>query len=53
MTDRENEQKPAKELVTVMICPTTGMRATSKCPQREPRSFPKGQEPKEFCTLHR
>lgn len=49
---QESEQKPSKDLVTVMICPTTGMRATSKCLQRESRSFPKGQEPKEFCTLH-
>lgn len=48
-----NEQKPPDKMVTVMICPLTGMRATSKCPQREPRSFPKGEEPKEFCTFHR
>lgn len=39
--------------VTVSICPITGMRATTKCPEKESRIFKKGSEPKEFCTLHR
>lgn len=39
--------------VTVMICPLTGLRATSKCPDKEAKSFRAGTEPKEFCTFHR
>jgi penicillin-binding protein 1B len=39
--------------VTVMICPLTGMRATSNCPKKEAESFRPGEEPHEFCTFHR
>jgi len=39
--------------VTVMICPLSGMRATSNCPEKEARVFSMRQEPKEFCNLHR
>jgi len=39
--------------VTVMVCPLTGMRATVNCPDKEPRTYPVGSEPKEFCTFHR
>ncbi len=38
--------------VTVMICPLTGMRATSNCPNKQPQTFEEGKEPKEFCTFH-
>jgi len=38
--------------VTVAICPLTGMRATSNCPERERKTFRRGTEPKEFCTFH-
>lgn len=40
-------------LVTVEICPLTGMRATSKCPTHESKTFKQGTEPTEFCTFHR
>jgi penicillin-binding protein 1B len=39
--------------VSVLVCPLTGMRANSKCPEREARHFARGTEPKEFCTFHR
>lgn len=39
--------------VTVMICPLTGMRATVNCPDKIPKTFRAGTEPKEFCTFHR
>ena len=39
--------------VTVMICPLTGMRATVNCPDKQPKTFRAGTEPKEFCTFHR
>lgn len=38
---------------SLVVCPLTGMRASSKCPTREVRSFPEGSEPKDFCTFHR
>ena len=39
--------------ITVMICPLTGMRATSNCPKKEARSFSSGGGPDEFCSFHR
>lgn len=45
--------KPPPDTVSVMICPLTGMRATSKCPTKEARTFSNGSEPKEFCSFHR
>ncbi len=39
--------------ISVLVCPVTGMRANSKCPEREARHFARGTEPKEFCTFHR
>ncbi len=38
--------------VTVMVCPVTGMRATSNCPNKQPKTFKEGEEPKDFCTFH-
>ncbi|MBA2736556.1 MAG: PBP1A family penicillin-binding protein [Pyrinomonadaceae bacterium] len=38
--------------ITIMICPLTGMRSTSNCPQKEPQTFREGKEPKDFCTFH-
>lgn len=39
--------------ISVMICPLTGMRATVNCPDKQPKSFRSGSEPKEFCSFHR
>ncbi len=39
--------------VTVMICRTSGMRATANCPEKESKVFRRGTEPKEFCDVHR
>jgi len=39
--------------VTIMICPLTGMRATSKCPEKQAKTFNAGSEPREFCSFHR
>jgi penicillin-binding protein 1B len=38
--------------ITVMVCPLTGMRATANCPDKNPKTFDKGKEPKEFCSFH-
>ncbi len=37
----------------VVACSITGLRATSKCPGREARTFADGAAPTDFCTLHR
>ena len=39
--------------VTVMICPISGVRATSNCPTKEIKTFEEGKEPKDFCQFHR
>nr|MBP9664707.1 hypothetical protein [Pyrinomonadaceae bacterium] len=44
---------PERGTVSVMICPLTGMRATVNCPDKQPKSFRSGSEPKEFCSFHR
>lgn len=38
--------------ITIMVCPLTGMRATSNCPKPQPKTFPEGEQPKDFCTFH-
>jgi hypothetical protein len=38
--------------VTVMICPLTGLRATINCPNKQPKTFPDGEQPDDFCPFH-
>jgi penicillin-binding protein 1B len=53
-SSRSSPSPPAeRQQVAVAICPLTGMRATSRCPEREVRTYRAGSEPKEFCTFHR
>jgi len=55
-TNKQSQQRRAPEdskMVMVSICPITGLRATSKCPNPESKSFKAGTEPKDFCTFHR
>jgi len=40
------------EKITVMVCPLSGMRATSNCPTKESKVFKKGEEPTDFCSFH-
>ena len=47
-----NTNRSQSAYVSVAICPLTGMRATSNCPEREVRRFRRGTEPKDFCTFH-
>ncbi len=56
----EYETTPGKQsasrpypTVSVMICPLTGMRATTHCPDKEARTYKAGGEPKEFCPFHK
>ena len=43
----------ARDLVTVVVCPISGLRATTNCPGREPRAFARRSAPSDFCNLHR
>ncbi len=38
--------------ITVMICPITGLRATSNCPNPTAQTFAESEKPKDFCTFH-
>jgi penicillin-binding protein 1B len=49
---RRSSAEPAKTIL-VVICPLTGLRATTKCPGREARGFVRGSEPRDFCAFHR
>ncbi len=40
------------DVVSVTICPLSGLRATANCPERRKVVFRKGAEPKEFCGFH-
>lgn len=47
-----NSVEDLQQNLTVMMCPITGMRATSNCPNMKPETFRQGSEPKEFCRFH-
>ena len=51
----DKAQSPDDEVgsTTIMICPTTGMRATISCPTKEAKTFRPNTDPKDFCTYHR
>jgi penicillin-binding protein 1B len=51
-SNRKRPPRESEKMVSVMICPVTGMRATANCPTREMRTYRKGEEPKDFCTFH-
>jgi penicillin-binding protein 1B len=56
-SNQTNRSRPGSrdpsETVSVLVCPITGMRATSNCPLPEPKTFKRGEEPQDFCTFHR
>ncbi|MEJ7624182.1 MAG: PBP1A family penicillin-binding protein [Pyrinomonadaceae bacterium] len=43
----------SSDWITVMICPVSALRANPDCPDKEPRSYRTGSEPKAFCPIHR
>ncbi|MFL6466983.1 MAG: transglycosylase domain-containing protein [Pyrinomonadaceae bacterium] len=49
---RRADRSPA-DTVSVLVCPITGMRATSNCPLPETKTFKAGSEPHDFCTYHK
>ena len=48
-----SETRDLQQSVTVMACPLTGMRATAKCPDKQPQIYKEGTQPRDFCDLHR
>jgi hypothetical protein len=50
---RRELQAEASGSVSVMICATTGLRATMACPSKQPRTFAAGSAPRDFCPFHR
>jgi penicillin-binding protein 1B len=50
---RSRTSTTERGMITIMVCPLTGMRATANCHDAEPRTYRAGTEPKEFCTFHR
>jgi len=49
---QRNPAASSQRSVTVMVCKTSGMRATNRCPEKEAKVFKEGTEPKDFCDLH-
>ncbi len=39
-------------MVSVEICPVSGLRATVNCPRHETKIFKIGSQPKDFCPIH-
>lgn len=46
--------RPAVErgMVSVEICPVSGLRATVRCPRHELKMFKIGSQPNDFCPIH-
>ncbi len=45
-------QEEAEEAVTVTVCTESGLLATPNCPHTESRTFRRGEEPTDYCTIH-
>lgn len=45
-------EEEESEWVTVTICTDSGMKATPFCPHTETRSYRRGEEPEDPCTIH-
>ncbi|MBC7229512.1 MAG: PBP1A family penicillin-binding protein [Actinobacteria bacterium] len=46
------DEEEESEWVTVTICTESGLLATSLCPHTESRTFRRGEEPTQQCTIH-
>jgi penicillin-binding protein 1A len=44
--------KPKMDLIPVLVCDDSGLRANSGCPKTHKEFFRMGKEPKSFCNLH-
>ncbi len=43
----------SRRTVLISVCPANGLRASLYCPIREPRRFEPGEEPRDYCPIHR
>ncbi len=41
-----------EEMVTATVCTESNMLATPNCPHTESRTYRRGEEPTEYCTIH-
>jgi len=48
----ENSNSKFIHTITIMVCPLTGSRATINCPNKQPKTYTEGEQPKDFCTFH-
>ena len=48
----EDSEPLLEQNITVMICPLTDARATINCPNKQPKTFPVGEQPNDFCPFH-
>ncbi|MEW6552945.1 MAG: PBP1A family penicillin-binding protein [Actinomycetota bacterium] len=46
------EDEDESEWVSVTVCTDSGMKATPFCPHTETRSYRRGEEPTDPCTIH-
>ena len=50
--DKEIPKADVQRNITLMICEFTKMKATANCPNKLPKTFKEGEEPKQFCSFH-
>jgi penicillin-binding protein 1B len=48
----EKSESDFQHNITIMTCPLTGTRATANCPNKQPKTFIEGEQPKDFCPFH-
>ena len=49
----DSPTRPRRQLISVLICPVSRMRAGPACPPAVSEYFPEGEEPKKICPIHR
>lgn len=47
-----NFHKPGNDLVAVLVCDESGMKANTACPKTHREMFRKGAEPRGLCPIH-
>lgn len=49
---RKDPPEESGGTITVVTCADTGMVAKDSCPEKSPRTYRKGRQPKRACTKH-
>lgn len=50
--DPPAETNNSSQTVTVFVCADTGLLANDACPEKTPRTYRRGREPKSYCKKH-